>query len=71
MNIGYHMNTLVPNMVKSDGPLTVCDCTDKNIRREQRKCISYGEGKKGYCTFYRSSIGACTNYDGCFSPKKN
>jgi hypothetical protein len=65
------MKNLVPNMSKSEGPLTVCNCTEKNIRREQRKCIVYGEGKKGYCTYYRSSIGACANYDGCFSSIEN
>jgi len=71
MNIGYPMKILMPNMSKSEGPLTVCNCTDKNIRREQRKCITYREGKKGYCAYYRPSIGACANYDGCFASIEN
>ncbi len=53
-------------MSKSEGPFTVCNCTDTNIRREQRKCITYCEGKKGYCAYYRSSIGACANYEDIF-----
>jgi hypothetical protein len=67
MKIGFQMMTIIPNMSKSDGPLTVCNCTDTNIKREQRKCIAYLEGKKGYCSYYRFSIGACANYDGYFS----
>ena len=61
------MNTLTPNMSKSEGLLTVCNCTDTNIRKQQRKCSTYRKGKKGYCTYYRSSVGACANYDGYFS----
>ena len=69
--MGCLMKTMMPNMSKSKGPLTVCNCTDTNVRREQRKCIAYCEGKKGYCAYYRSSIGACANYDGYFSTVLN
>jgi hypothetical protein len=65
------MDTLMPNMSKSEGPLTVCNFTESKIRKEQRKCIAYREGKKGYCAYYRSSTGACDNYDGQFSNVKN
>jgi hypothetical protein len=41
------MKTVTPNMSKYEGPLTVCNCTDTNIRKEQRKCLTYREGKKG------------------------
>jgi hypothetical protein len=71
MKIGFLMKTVKPNMSKSEGPLTVCNCKDKNISREQKKCFVYGEGKKGYCSYYRSSIGACDNYDRCFSSMEN
>jgi hypothetical protein len=69
--MGCLMKKMMPNMSKLKGPLTVCNCTDTNIRREQRKCIAYCEGKKGYCEYYRSSIGACANYDGYFSTVLN
>jgi hypothetical protein len=69
--MGSLMKTMMPNMIKSKGPLTVCNCTDTNIRNEQRKCIAYCEGKKGYCIYYRSSIAACANYDGYFSTVMN
>ncbi len=65
------MKTLTPNMSKSEGLLTVCNCTDTNIRKEQRKCLTYREGKKGYCAYYRYSISACANYDGYFLNIKN
>ena len=65
------MKTMMPNMSKLKGILTVCNCTDTNIRREQRKCNAYCEGKKGYCTYYRYSIGACANYDRYFSTVLN
>jgi hypothetical protein len=71
MKIGYPMKILVPNMSKSEGPLTLCNCTETNIIKEQRKCLTYREGKKGYCAYFRSSIGACGNYDGYFSTVKN
>jgi hypothetical protein len=58
-------------MSKSEGLLTVCDCTDANIIKEQKKCPTYREGKKGYCAYYRSSIGSCANYDGYFSNIEN
>ena len=58
-------------MSKREGPLTVCKCPDTNVRKEQRKCITYCEGKEGYCVYYRTSIGACLNYDGHFSTEKN
>jgi hypothetical protein len=70
MNIGCGMKTLMPNMSKSSGPLTICNCDKINIRKEQKKCLAYREGKKGYCAYY-SSIGACANYDGCFSSIEN
>ena len=65
------MKTPSPNMCKSEGPLTMCKCTDANFTKEQRNCIGYSKGKKGYCTFYRFSIGACSNYDGYFSDTMN
>jgi hypothetical protein len=49
MNIGCGMKTLMPNMSKSSGPLTICNCDKINIRKEQKKCLAYREGKKGYC----------------------
>jgi hypothetical protein len=58
-------------MSKDDGLFTVCICTGKNTSKEQRKCNAYREGKKGYCTYYRVSIGACSNYDGAFSITEN
>ena len=61
------MKTLKPSICKSDGPLSLCDCTDLNIKEEQRKCLTYSRGSRGYCEYYRSSIGACSNYDGGFS----
>ena len=33
------MNAVMPNIIKSKGPITVCNCSDKNIKREQRKRI--------------------------------
>jgi hypothetical protein len=42
------MKTLMPNLSKPEGPLTVCNCPDTNVRKEQRKCLAYCEGKKGY-----------------------
>ena len=71
MNTGCQMKAMMPNMSKPEGPLTVCNCIDTNIRKEQIKCITYCEGKKGYCAYYRFSIGACTNYDGYFSRVEN
>ena len=65
------MKIIKPSMCKSGGPLSLCDCPDKNIKEEQRKCLTYKEGKKGYCAYYRSSVGACSNYDGYFSIAKN
>ena len=65
------MKTLKPSICKSEGPLSLCDCPDKNIKEEQRKCLTYSRGKKGYCVHYRSLIGACSNYDGCFSINKD
>ena len=65
------MIDLKPSMCKSEGPLTVCDCTDTGFRKEQKKCLTYTEGKKGHCVHYRSSIGACSNYDGHFSNIEN
>jgi len=65
------MNTLKPSMCISKGPLTVCHCTEANVKQEQRNCLAYSEKEKGYCTYYRFSIGACSNYDGCFSIKED
>ena len=65
------MQIIKPSICKSEGPISLCDCPDRNIKEEQRKCIAYREGKKGYCAYYRSSIGACSNYDGYFSVVKN
>ena len=65
------MQILKPSICKSEGPLSFCDCPDKNIKEEQRKCLTYSRGKKGYCAYYRSSIGACSNYDGYFSIKED
>ena len=61
------MKTIKPSICKSEGPLSLCDCSDLNKKEEQRKCLTYSIGKRGYCEYYRSSIGACSNYDGCFS----
>jgi len=61
------MKTLKPSICKSEGLLSLCDCTGENIKEEQEKCITFKQGKKGYCEYYRSSIGACSNYDGYFS----
>ena len=61
------MKTLKPSICKCDGPLSLCDCTDLNIKEEQRKCLTYSRGRRGYCEYYRSAIGACSNYDGGFS----
>jgi len=65
------MKIPMPSMCKSDGLLSFCDCTDKSIKEEQKKCFTYRHGKKGYCEYYRSSIGACSNYDGYFSNCEN
>ena len=65
------MKTLLPNMSKSEGPITVCNCSDENLKKEQRLCLAYREGQKGYCAYYRCSIGACANYDGSFSNTNN
>jgi hypothetical protein len=71
MNKGFKMKIVMPNMSKPEGPLTVCNCPDTNVRKEQKKCHAFCEGKKGYCAYYRTSIGACANYDGYFSTVKN
>ena len=65
------MKTPVPSICKSEGLLSLCDCTGENIKEEQRKCLAYSRGKEGYCEYYRSSIGACSNYDGYFSKIEN
>ena len=65
------MKTLKPSMCKSEGPLSLCNCTDSNIKEKQKKCLAYSCGKKGYCEYYRFSIGACSNYDGFFSIADN
>ena len=61
------MKTSKPSMCNSEGSLTVCDCTDADFKREQKKCLAFSKGKKGHCAYYRSSIGACSNYDGYYS----
>jgi hypothetical protein len=48
------MQTLKPSICKYDGSRSLCDCTDLNIKEEQRKCITYSRGKRGYCDYYWS-----------------
>lgn len=40
------MENLKPNMCKSEGPLTVCDCTGNNIKEERRKCLTYEQQRR-------------------------
>jgi hypothetical protein len=40
------MQTLKPSICKYDGSRSLCDCTDLNIKEEQRKCITYSRGKR-------------------------
>ena len=65
------MSAEKPNLCESDGLLSRCVCADKDIKGEQKKCLAFKRGIKGYCSYYRSSIGACSNYDGCFSLSEN
>jgi hypothetical protein len=66
-HVRYPMKTIKPSMCTLEGPISLCDCSDKNFKEEQKKCLTYSRGKKGYCEYYRSLLGACSNYDGYFS----
>ena len=61
------MKAIKPSMCKTTGPLSICCCEGEKINEQQRNCHSYVLGKRGYCEYYRSSINACSNYDGYYS----
>ena len=41
------METLMPSISKPEGPLTVCNCIDTNIRQEQKNALRIVRAKKG------------------------
>ena len=60
-----------PGMCKNDGPISICHCQGPKIKEEQANCSTYKKGKRGFCTYYLSSIGWCSNFDGYLSSKEN
>ena len=64
------MDKLRPSMCKPNGLISLCDCMNKNIKDDQKNCLSFKKGKNGYCYYYRVSIGSCANFDGYYSNPK-
>ena len=62
------MGNQKPNLCKTEGPLSICDCMNDavNFKDVQKRCLSYVPGKTGCCAYYRSSIRAYLNFDGFF-----
>ena len=66
------MQNQKPNLCKTEGPLSICDCLNDtvNLKDVQKRCHAYESGKTGCCAYYRSTINACLNFDGYFSNLK-
>jgi hypothetical protein len=63
------MKSPQPNLCKLEGPMSICHSQAPNIKKEQENCSTYKKGRKGFCTSYHTSIGACSNFDGYLSVK--
>jgi hypothetical protein len=65
------MKSSQPDLCKMEGLISKCHCKSSNIKKEQANCSTYKKGKRGFCTYYLSSLGWCSNFDGYLSFKEN